>query len=108
MNCNRDGICAWKVLTSSDVSVCHRFFWVTQLVHEAYTHVDCYPTGGSTRRGRQSSSASQHAATSVSVPPVAVAQSSEEIPPPSTTTPSLEKKPEVIGFVYIYSLYTKS
>jgi len=39
MNFNRDGICPWKVLTSSDGSVCHRFFWVTQLVLRACTDI---------------------------------------------------------------------
>ena len=32
LNCNRDGIYAWKVLTSADGCVCHRLLWVTHLV----------------------------------------------------------------------------
>ena len=32
LNYNRDGIYAWKVLTSVDGCVCHRLLWVTLLV----------------------------------------------------------------------------
>jgi hypothetical protein len=99
VNYSRDGICAWKVLTSSDGSLCHRFFWVTQLVYDTQLYVNRYPTGSSTRRGRQGSSASQNATAAVSVPPVAAAQSSEDTASASITTPALENKPEVVVYL---------